>query len=102
MSDHDGLDEVITMRGMRIQLFARVTAANDYTAVLTDRNALAVNFSLNAGNNYFAMPDQNNPVNTFTLGDVSLKMRKAAAQDYKSLHEVDVEDVIVLVTYHLK
>ena len=40
-----------------VQIFARLTAANDYTAVLTDKNALAVNFSINAGNNYFAAPD---------------------------------------------
>jgi hypothetical protein len=85
-----------------IQIFARLTAANDYTAVLTDRNALAVNFSMNAGNSYFAAPDPNNPVNAFALGDVALKMRKAAAQDYKSLLEADVEDLIVLVHYHLK
>lgn len=44
-----------------VQIFARLTAANDYTAVLTDKNALAVNFSINAGNSYFAAPDPNNP-----------------------------------------
>ncbi|HMF97953.1 MAG TPA: hypothetical protein VKE96_26820, partial [Vicinamibacterales bacterium] len=85
-----------------IQLFARVTTASDYTAVLTDKNALAVNFTFNAANNYFAMPDQNNPVDAFALGDVSLRVRKASAQDYKSLPETDLEDVIVLVSYHLK
>jgi receptor-binding and translocation channel-forming TcA subunit of Tc toxin/ABC toxin-like protein/neuraminidase-like protein len=85
-----------------IQLFARVTAANDYTAVLTDANALAVHFTLNAGNSYFAAPDVNNPVNTFAAGDVSLTMRKASAQDDKSLPEAEVEDLILLVAYHLK
>ena len=85
-----------------IPVFARVNAANDYTAVLTDKNALAVNFSLNAGYHYFAAPDPNNPVSTFALGDVSLKMRKAAAQDYKTLPETEIEDLILLVAYHLK
>src|SRR5262249_39781712 len=85
-----------------IQLFARVTTANGYTAVLTDKNALAVNFTLNSGNNYFAMPDPGNLVSSFALGDVTLKMHNANVQDYKSLPETDLEDLIVLVTYHLK
>jgi hypothetical protein len=61
-----------------------------------------VHFTFNAGNNYFPMPDPTNPVNTFALGDVSLRMRKATAQDDKSLPESEVEDVILLITYHLK
>ncbi|MEP7304388.1 MAG: neuraminidase-like domain-containing protein [Acidobacteriota bacterium] len=84
-----------------IQVFAQVTAPNSYTLVIADKNALAVNFSLNPGNQYFAAPDPGNPVNAFALGDVSLKMRKTGAVDDKSLPDVEVEDLIVLVSYHL-
>ncbi|HWN67974.1 MAG TPA: neuraminidase-like domain-containing protein [Haliangium sp.] len=86
-----------------IHVYARVTTQASYTVLITDADETStVSFTLTAGNDYIAGPDPGNSLAGFSLGDLQIKMKQVQATNYKSLAEAEVDDLIIVLRYHLQ
>ena len=85
-----------------INLYARVTTSGlTYDAVVKDTKSHSVNFTLNAGNQYFAAPDPASSVAGFDLSALQITLRRDTVSGFKSLPEADIDDLYIVINYHL-